>query len=181
MTTLRELIKNICKIEKNEANVEWGNLRDIFGLEDIDWCDDTQLKAYWLKELLDSNETIGISVYYLNNEFVGICTYTCRKDRGSFEFVSTEAANKVELYLFSLREKKEIKILNCLDVEIESKFKVEYAQQIAHSKGWYKNQKVQILRPILTYPVVSEVKIILNTEERIKIPVEEVSFDYNTI
>ena len=155
MTTLRKLIENICKIEQNEANVEWGNLRNIFGLEETDWCDDTQLKVYWLKELLDSNETIGISVYYLNDEFVAICTYSCRKDNGTFEFISIDAANKVESYLLSLRDKKELNILTNLDVEIENKFKVEYGQQIAHNKGWYKNQKVQILRPFLQQPIVS--------------------------
>lgn len=190
-TTLRKLIAEVNKSEKNECTPDWSELSSIFNIYDLDWSDDKRLRCYFIKKWYCTDSYVGIRAYFLDDEFIAISNQQGRKHTEEFSFVSKELALKLKKYLECLVIKDEnsfnLDILDSeeLDVDIPSMYKIEYNTQILHDYGFLNGDKVEILKKYYPYDDKNSskhfhtVEIKLPNGKKQEIDCRELDFEYN--
>jgi hypothetical protein len=192
MTTLNDLIKNIdFNNKKLESTPDWEELARIFNVLDLYWSDDTRLKAYFIKTWYCTDSWVGIRAYFLDGEFVALSNQSGRKGDEDFEFVNKESAKKVEDYLRSLVVENRVEpyfdILEGLDDEIPSTYKIQYNTQILHKTALLNGEKVEIVKTnyesegIKSPNYFYTVMIKHSNGKKEEINCKELDFEYNTI
>ena len=192
MTTLNSLIQSIDFNNKQlESSPNWEDLSSIFGIYDLSWSDDTRLKAYFIKTWYCTDSWVGTRAYFLDGVFVALSNQPGRKSDEKFKFVNKESASKVEKYLYSLiiedKVENDIDILEELNEEIPSTYKIKYNIQILHKYALLNNEKVKILKKdyesegIFSPNYFYTVKIKHNNGKIEEIDIKELDFEYNTL
>lgn len=144
-TTLRKLISEIDK--SKETSPSWEKLANLLQVNNLFWSDDPRLKCYFIKEWLCTDTNVGIRAYFLDEKFVALSTQVARKAYETFQFISRERAIELKQYLESLIEDSlDIEILEELDDEVPSMFKLEFSSQILQKEAFLNDEKVEILK-----------------------------------
>lgn len=100
---LREAIANIDKSEKNQAWVDSDVFSNYFGLYGLGSYDvNDKLKKYWIHKWLCTDTTVGLSVYFLDDEPVAVSFQRGRKFTEEIKFISEESAKKLRDYILSM-------------------------------------------------------------------------------
>jgi hypothetical protein len=147
MTTILKIIESIDLSKHGETLDGSADLPSVFGIQEyVEF--DGRIKAVFVRPHYCTDSWVGVRAYFLDGEFVALCTQVGRKWDEEFEFVSVEAGNKVKDYIFSLLKKPEyeIKIAANLNEPIDDFYSVNYAEQILHKSGIYNGEKVRIKR-----------------------------------
>ena len=149
-TTFRKLIEGIDFSNKQiQSEVDWEELSRILNVEGLYYSNDERLKAYHVKTWYCTDSYVGIRVYFLDNKPVAISNQNGRKSSEDFGFISKEVVKEVRDYLFSLVEENDftqVDILDGLDDEIPSTYKIEYNSQILHKTALLDGKRVAILK-----------------------------------
>jgi hypothetical protein len=189
-TTFRKIISEIdFSNKKLKSDPNWENLSSIFNI-DLDWSDDTRLKSYYIKIHYCTDSYVGIKAYFLDDEFVALSNQVGRKYSEEFDFVSIETAEKVKNYLLTLLEPEEysvkIDIIDYLDEEIPSTYKIEYNTQILHKKALYNDEYVDIIKTNFQKegsesPNYFHSVLIKKGNDEIMVDCRDLDFEFNTI
>lgn len=131
---LSEIIMNVNKSKENE---QWVCLDDLceelnisggWGIQD----EKENMKAYWFAKWVCTDTWVGGRVYFLYGKPVAVSWQSGRKSPENFEFISTEAADNVRKYLYSLIQEDDdsaVVIAN-LDEEMGEGYKIQYGSQV---------------------------------------------------
>lgn len=127
-----EIVKRIRKTKNNVHHYCEDDLANSFGIHDsIPWeqCH-TRLKGYWLYSWTCTDTTVGTSLLFLDDEFVGYTQQMARKSDVRYVWESAEAARNVRKFLYDLVEDDE----DCFDIwdpeqDIPEYFTVDYTGQ----------------------------------------------------
>lgn len=187
-TTLKKLISQVDKTKPFEPN--WEKIAEALMVLDLCYSEDKRLTCFFIKKWYCTDTFVGIRAYFLDEEFVAISHQVARKAYEEFYFVSTEVAKKVREYLLSLNDKLprfELIDEKELNAEIPEYFSVEDNSQILHKSGYYKGEKVEILRTHYPYSGVKEeswlhfhgVEIELPNKSKKVIDCRELQLEYN--
>ncbi len=100
---LRELIDSVEKTAKNSRWVDVGEIAEEVGISaELLEYDQNDLECYATKAIWMCTDTIvGIHAYYLFGELVFITAQQARKSDEEFEWVSTEAKEKVRAWVIT--------------------------------------------------------------------------------
>ena len=154
--SLKETIKELELLIQNgeakpfEKDPSWSELSSELGIEYLDWSEDERLKSYWLQTHFCTDTYVGISLYFLDGEFVCIEYKHARKSTAEFEFFSNKKVEELKLYLLSLVEKDEPNylLINFNEYEDILEYNIEYSSQLLpqfHKFGCYDGENVEVI------------------------------------
>lgn len=168
---LKETIKELELLIQNgeakpfEKNPSWSELSSELGIDDLYWSDDERLKSYWVQTHFCTDTYVGLSLYFLDGEFVCIELKPARKSTAEFEFFSNKKVEKLKIYLESLVEKDEPNYLLINFNEYEDdllEYNINYSSQLLpqfHKFGYYEGEKVEIMSHYQDYKNFHDVLI----------------------
>ncbi len=117
---LRDIVAGIDFKVNIRRQPNWTPICEAFGIGMTDWSYDTRLTYCYIQASLCTDTHVGVRAYFLDDEFVALSIQPYRKADEEFEFVSQEAADKVEQYLRSLfpSPKPSVNIIKDWDVSL---------------------------------------------------------------
>ena len=130
---IKDLIENIDKtkletVQHLEYIANEVDVNDAYG-----WFEDSRIKSVGIKEWYCSDQYVGWTAYFLDDEFVFLTSQSARKSDVYYNWESMESRNKVKNYIRSLADVEsvydEIDILNPND-EIDNYFQISYRRQL---------------------------------------------------
>ena len=184
-----DLAKNVDRSKKNQVSsfsLDLGLLNDECRLLDVCTCfeaDEIDIKEYWLQEIRDNDTSVGITVYFLKDELIGITNQEGRKYYKTMKWVSFEMFEKTTNYLIELNKNEgrhEIEYVDC-ETEMPERYKLEfnfnvYIGDVAHHKKYGKVKIKDIIDASYNEVVIEIKKDVIDVIE-----IEELEFDYNLI
>jgi hypothetical protein len=185
MQTLKDLLEKAKEIPSLKTDPDWEKISGIFDIY-LPWSDDSSLTRYWLKPWLCTDQLVGQSVYYLNNEPVCISEKSCRKCDTTFQWLTLEKAEKTRTYLSSLVNTDTENFIDVIDesslTETLEYYSVNYNSQIIHKTAMWNNQIVKIEKTIFHFSETNSLhKVIIKTSDDTTHTVmcDELFFKYN--
>lgn len=142
----------IQQIDKSESNKKWidhEKLFDTFGLNSWDADDDkvnAAVEAYYLYSWICTDTEVGLAVYFLNGEPMGIGVQNARKNPENFRFFTEDKYNRMATFLLECmnsRPHSKCDLIN-LDAEMDDYFTLEFAAAIRFQHGFYQGQRVRV-------------------------------------
>ena len=128
---IKDLIENVDKtkletVHHLEYIANEVDVNDAYG-----WYEDSRIKSIGIKEWYCSNQNVGWTAYFLDNEFVFLTSQSGRKDDVYYNWESLESRNKVKNYIHSLAdgEEDDINLLN-MEAEFNNYFQISYSSQL---------------------------------------------------
>lgn len=185
---LKETIKELELLIQNgeakpfEKNPSWSELSSELGIDDLYWSDDERLKSYWVQTHFCTDTYVGLSLYFLDGEFVCIELKPARKSTAEFEFFSNKKVEQLKLYLESLVEKDESNYLLINFNEYEDnilEYHLDYSSQLIsqfHKFGYYDGEKVEIMSHYDDYENLYDVLIKYPNNDERWIDVRDIKF-----
>lgn len=174
------LIENVDKSISNESEINWSKLGGYFDLYELNWSDDTRLKAYYLKKTKCTDQYVGTRLYFLDGIFVAMSKQIARRYPEEFAFESHEAATKLREYLLSLLDEEEYTydLIEDLEEEFSPLFSVTFNSQICNTHAWYQNEQVKVIKSDFGWHDNYSVLIELADGTQTIVNVSELEFEY---
>jgi hypothetical protein len=141
----------IKRVDRSDRNTSCANIEDFARLFDINVYDSDEfsdrVKHHWLAPWFCSDDVVGMSVYYMDNEPIAVQMRKARKSDKNIEFVSEAAANKVRDFIMQIKAKQGdvVPIVKNLDQDIGDDYSVAYGDQLLVKKATYHGQAVEIV------------------------------------
>ena len=183
--TLREIAKKIDKSRKNEDDVDISDICENLDIYFYGWIDQDRLKSYWVTNWLCTDTWVGLLMYFLDDEPVGISFQSGRKSDKEFSWFSEECMHKVRDYILSIIPSNDV---NCdytsLDDEVGDTYKISFNNQVIDwGKGLYQGKPFKMIERVKETPdygIDSEVKIEIDGIQKI-VSVEDIDFKYHVL
>ena len=128
---IKDLIENVDKtkletVQHLEYIANEVDVNDAYG-----WFEDSRIKSVGIKEWYCSDQYVGWTAYFLDDEFVFLTSQSARKDDVYYNWESLESRNKVKNYIYSLvdGEEDDINLLN-MEAEFNNYFQISYSSQL---------------------------------------------------
>lgn len=186
---LKDIIEYVNRKEDNSSFGAYTDLEDIAKEFDIhDYLDgnNSRIKKYYYKEWLCTDNCVGNSVYYLDNEPICISSQSSRKSDEFFTWINKEMFEKTRKYLLELISDDPINTAsflndNDLNHEIGIGYKIEFNNQVIEYDVIFEetNEPVKIIEKIKEkYDIGRKINIRFNSGEVRTVELSEVIFPY---
>lgn len=152
-TTITEIIKSI-DINDQTIQDKWVSMQDVNErvFNNYDWLDETdetraRIKAFQVMSWLCTDTHVGITAYFLDDEFAFIEIQNARKSPKEFEFANKEMFDKVKVYIESMQNKdneNEIVFMNP-EYVMDKFYSNNYSSQFLHDYAFYDGEIVDII------------------------------------
>ena len=171
-------------VDKSEENSFWVDVSSIaesqFGIYSINGDDEGRLKGYYLLPRYDTDSWVGVCVYYLDDEFVGISTQDGRKCDILYSWRDTVAVEKMKQFCISLID-MDTTLCDILPEEewqgdTDPTFSVYYECEIVKNTALYGGETVEVKR---SRGVSKSVDVELPSGEIKNVPCADLRFTMN--
>jgi hypothetical protein len=99
---LKDAIANVNKDPSNDGWASPSLVADALGLSLYYYNNSDRLKKYWINHWLCTDTYVGLAVYFLDDEPIGVSYQSGRKYPEEFEWLSQEAVDKTFSFLVTL-------------------------------------------------------------------------------
>lgn len=179
--TIKQLIEGVVKT--NGESPDWESISSTFDIFDLYWSEDKRLLGYPIQTWLCTDTLVGMTAFFLDDEFVFLTKKSCRKCHTKYIFKSKESYIKVNEYLKSLREDERESEFELIDMEYSygDSYIIEYPTQLLpsfHKIALYKEEEVTVVKVTRGYNS-NNVMIEFNNAKREVVDIKELRFFYN--
>lgn len=144
-----KLLEAIRRVDRSKANTVYVGeafYNDIMGRDVWMEKDAPRIQAYQLIGWNCTDTTVGLVVYYLDDQPLATSYQNARKSSEDFEYVSAEIHAEARAYVAELlNDKPDFKILN-LNSEIGEHFQVSYREGVIYDFGEVRGRRAKFMR-----------------------------------
>ena len=146
---LSDVIK---RVDRSKQNTSWASIDDFARLFDLNvWDSDefsNRVTHHWIAPWFCSDDVVGMSVYYMDDEPIAVQIRKARKADKQIEFVSEAAAIKVRDFIMEIKSKQgdKIPVVKNIDQDIGPGYSVTCGNQLLTKQANYADQTVVIVK-----------------------------------